>query len=1084
MNKIRLFKLLAIITAIYAFAGFFGVPYAIKNILPQKISEATEGGRFSVQKASFNPFTFRLKLHGMKFNTPQDRPFFSMNYFTVNLNPIDYLWRWGWVVNEIKFYGPKFTIERNGEGEFNYAWLLNLKSEEKEEEDKKPLALMIDRFVFKEGSLSYDDAYEGKAYHVDAGPIGFLLENIDLRDVSEAEGAMRLYATIKDGGFIDIRGKIDSMAPFAMNGSIAFDSGRLYTLWKYFREKFPIEVADGRVAFGFDYQINADDLNQTKLSKLHFDLDRLRLISKDDSRNLFKIDALSLKEGEVFPLRKEFFTKGLSTEGMELSASRSKDGRIDWIDYIEQIQKAFPEDENETKEPWKIAIDGISAKIDKIQWRDDAPKRGYAVDLSALELNIPAFYSDEDKPLTIDITTGGIKAQATQDGTTIASIDKMGIRNIALDRSGKHAQVDSIEIERPMSGLKRYRSGELDLMDYLYAGEKSKETPKEKSVWSYDIERFALKDAAVSFMDEVPSNRARFDLEHLNLTVQGISNEPSKAIALQADTLINKRGSLDLKMSLKRQNMDAEGSFKLAKVPLVMVNPYIEKATYAQPQRGDINVEGKFRYGASKADVSGKVALNDWVVNDSRDGSVLLGWDKIGVTPFVYAYPANRLKINQLGINGFYANTLIDEKKVLNFSTLSRSQVKEEKAPVKTTKSEPFGIDILKLTLHDSSATFSDLSLPLPFKTYIHDLEGSVVGISTTKDTITYVNLAGGVDQYGLAKIGGSLNTKAPKEATDLKLKFENLELKQYTPYSLQFLGYKIADGKLYLDLGYKIDQGKLDSQNRVVIKQIELGAEKEGGSPWPMRLVVALLEDSDGIIDIDLPVVGDVNKPDFKYGTVVWQVIKNILTKAVTSPFRLIGSMLGIDADKLSAIEFDPGSKVILPPEKQKLDQVVSVLVKRPKLMLNIYGGSDSVEDVHAMKGQKLLAEIMKRYKDAKLDSVHSITLDTAEELAEEKLNKKELKALKASLEEKYPQESAFAKHYFSALIEKLIALQSVSPEELENLASQRSAAIAAYLKQTPGLDQKINIQGNEKVKTVESGRIPLRLEVSVSKK
>jgi len=388
------------------------------------------------------------------------------------------------------------------------------------------------------------------------------------------------------------------------------------------------------------------------------------------------------------------------------------------------------------------------------------------------------------------------------------------------------------------------------------------------------------------------------------------------------------------------------------------------------------------------------------------------------------------------------------------------------------------------LTLHNSSATFSDLSLPLPFKTYIHDLEGSVVGISTTKDTITYVNLGGGVDQYGLAKIGGQLNTKAPKDATDLKLKFENLELKQYTPYSLQFLGYKIADGKLYLDLGYKIDQGKLNGQNRVVIKQIELGAEKEGGSPWPMRLVVALLEDSDGIIDIDLPVEGDVNKPDFKYGTVVWQVIKNILTKAITSPFRLIGSMLGIDADKLSAIEFDPGSTMILPPEKQKLDQVVTILTKRPKLSLKIYGGADAVDDIHALKGQKLLAEVMKRYKTAKIDSLQSITMDIVEDLADEKIDGKELKILKTSMEEKYPDESAFTKHYFSALIEKLITLQVVTPEEISRLGQERSAAIAAYLKQTPGLENRIHVQGMENVKTLGNGRIPLRMEVSVGQK
>jgi hypothetical protein len=186
-----------------------------------------------------------------------------------------------------------------------------------------------------------------------------------------------------------------------------------------------------------------------------------------------------------------------------------------------------------------------------------------------------------------------------------------------------------------------------------------------------------------------------------------------------------------------------------------------------------------------------------------------------------------------------------------------------------------------------------------------------------------------------MAKINGKLNTKAPKDFTDIHVNFDNLNLKQYTPYSLEFLGYKIAGGKLYLNLGYVIDHGKLVGKNQVVIKQIELGEEKAGGAKWPLRLVVALLEDSDGVIDIDLPIEGDINNPDFKYGKVVWQVIGNLLTKAITSPFRLLGSLMGLDSedDSLSSVGFEAGEAIILPPEREKLDKLTAMLIKRPKL-------------------------------------------------------------------------------------------------------------------------------------------------------
>ena len=286
-----------------------------------------------------------------------------------------------------------------------------------------------------------------------------------------------------------------------------------------------------------------------------------------------------------------------------------------------------------------------------------------------------------------------------------------------------------------------------------------------------------------------------------------------------------------------------------------------------------------------------------------------------------------------------------------------------------------------------------------------------------------------------------------------MRVAFDNLDLPRYTPYSLQFLGYKIDGGKLFLNLGYKIDAGQLKGDNKVVIRQIELGEEKEGGSPWPMRLVVALLEDSDGVIDIDLPVVGDVNKPDFKYGQVVWQVITNLFTKAVTSPFRLLGSLLGIEDDSLSSVDFEGGSAALQPPQREKLDKLITVLQKRPKLTLEIYGGWNDEADGYALRGEKLLAQALKSDKSLKADSPNALPLDVLEEMAEDALERKELKALRGELEKKYPEEAAYVRHYSAALIERLIPLQPLQPSELEALAQRRSEAIRAHLQaQTPG--------------------------------
>ena len=72
------------------------------------------------------------------------------------------------------------------------------------------------------------------------------------------------------------------------------------------------------------------------------------------------------------------------------------------------------------------------------------------------------------------------------------------------------------------------------------------------------------------------------------------------------------------------------------------------------------------------------------------------------------------------------------------------------------------------------------------------------------------------------------------------------------------------------------------------------------------MRLAVALLQDRHGVIDLDLPVTGSINDPQFSIGALIWKVIVNVLTKAVTAPFSLLGGGGGKD---LSTVEFRSGT-------------------------------------------------------------------------------------------------------------------------------------------------------------------------------
>ncbi|MDO8943662.1 MAG: DUF748 domain-containing protein, partial [Desulfobacterales bacterium] len=208
---------------------------------------------------------------------------------------------------------------------------------------------------------------------------------------------------------------------------------------------------------------------------------------------------------------------------------------------------------------------------------------------------------------------------------------------------------------------------------------------------------------------------------------------------------------------------------------------------------------------------------------------------------------------------------------------------------------DPFPYRVRRVLVSEGRVDFADLSLPTPFGTKIHELKGMVAGISSARDARAQVELDGRVDEYGIAKIKGELNTADPKAFTDIGVIFRNVEMSSFTPYSGKFAGRKIDSGKLSVDLKYKVAQGQLSGDNQIVVERLVLGEKVESPEAMdlPLDLAIALLEDSNGVIDLGLPVKGDLDSPEFSFGAVVWKAFVNLLTKIVTSPFRALGAIL-----------------------------------------------------------------------------------------------------------------------------------------------------------------------------------------------
>ena len=312
-----------------------------------------------------------------------------------------------------------------------------------------------------------------------------------------------------------------------------------------------------------------------------------------------------------------------------------------------------------------------------------------------------------------------------------------------------------------------------------------------------------------------------------------------------------------------------------------------------------------------------------------------------------------------------------------------------------------------------SSATWTingDLGLVIPFATRIHVFDGVATDIFTARSDRATLKFEGRVGQYGQAKVDGALNPFEHKTYTDINVMFGNVAMPPLSPYSATFAGRKIQSGKLDMDLEYKIENHQLKSNNKIVLEQFTLGerVESPNAISLPLDLAIALLTDSEGKINASVPVEGNVDDPNFRYGKLVWDAFVTLINKVVTAPFNALASVFGGTQEHIDAVLFEPGRDSIPPPEREKLHKVAEALAQRPKIMLTVHGQFDPKRDGEALRSlqvrralaQKLEVDLKPDEDPGPVAFGSAKTQQALEELAVERGGVKALDEFEASYE------------------------------------------------------------------------------------
>lgn len=498
--------------------------------------------------------------------------------------------------------------------------------------------------------------------------------------------------------------------------------------------------------------------------------------------------------------------------------------------------------------------------------------------------------------------------------------------------------------------------------------------------WRITVQQAELSKHQLHLRDNSHSEPVALELSELNLQIKDFDSNANTTFSADLNTNIGEHGHLSSNAQVQLQPLKVDMSVDSSDLDLRPAQAWISPYAHVELRSGLLSSALKLQITQQDTlqfAVQGDAAINQLHLRDSLHQRDLLKWQTVDVNGIQYALQTQKLSINKVILQQPYVRFIINENLTTNISELLIAQP-DKPATTQENKSAALALHIGGIQIKEGSANFADFSLQPNFATAIQQLNGHIGTLDNQANSVAEVDIQGTVDRYAPVTIKGSLTPFDPLKKLDIATAFKHVELTTLTPYSGKFAGYRIHKGRLSLSLHYQINDGKLNASNQLLLEQLQLGerVDSPDAVDLPVRLAIALLKDRKGQIALDLPVQGDLNNPQFKIAPIVWQTLRNLITRAVSAPFNFIAGLANGNAQELSEVAFLPGETVINAEAAKNLDTLAKALKERPQLRLEIEGGSLSKLDGPILAEMRLTAAFQNAWysilqrRGAKIDS------------------------------------------------------------------------------------------------------------------
>lgn len=960
-------KWLLIFLLVFGAFGYFAAPPLVKSILLKQLSQQLHR-EVSIEQIAINPYALSARVSGLSIKTEGGKEVAGFDELFVNLSSAS-LFKLAAVVDEIRLQGLRVAVARVADGRYDISDLLDEWMKPKDEPDTGTPRFSLNNIQLIDGKIVFDDQPKGKVHTI--SDINLALPFVSSLPYQAEVLVNPSFSASINGAPLALSGE---SKPFSTTHeshlNLDLDRFDLAVLQPYLPESLPFRLAAGTLDTEMKamFKETSDQVYSVSIvGAAHVSgLD----LTETNAAPLVAWKRLDIELDNIDPINRLAAIKRVGLDGPVFSLAVTKQGEFNVFRVLEKMAAKVPEKPEPQAAPakpfaWTLGEFALTKGL--LRWQDESN----AVPVAGEVRNIHATVGKVDSKLVDPIEIAEVGYQV--DLGERFRVEKMSVKGIKIDLPGHRIDIAEVLNAGARARVVRNKAGRIEWVSspILKTIRATDTKAGDEKPWIGKVGKLAVEDLGFRFEDQTTQPNAVQEIDGFSLTGEGLTNEPNQKGRIALKTKVNKKGSLNVDGSLQVFPLDVAVKVETLAIPLGPLEPYFSQFLNVSVNRGQISNKGeataKLDNVGLKAGYKGNFTLGDFVAVDKANSADFLKWKSLYFGGIDFRLDPMAVNIGEIALSDFYSRLILNQEGKLNLADIVRKPEGAE-AVAKPTEQPAAGkgeakaaaaqakaavpIKIAKITLQNGTVNFSDFFVKPNYTVNLAKLGGRITGLSSAADTVADMEVRGRYANSAPVQILAKLNPLAAKTYLDLKADITGVDLTGFSPYSGKYAGYAIEKGKLSLNVAYKLENNQLAAENRLFIDQFTFGdkVESPDATKLPVNLAISLLKNNRGEIDLNLPISGSLDDPQFSIGGLVVKVIVNLFVKAVTSPFALLGSMFG-GGEELSNVEFAAGRAGFDAAATKKLESLAKALVERNSLKLEITGRADPETDKEGVK-------------------------------------------------------------------------------------------------------------------------------------